>query len=658
MAEINKYVAFAGTDSTADFPLIKLYAKHAFEEHWVVKPNSQPEGPYRYSQYHLFVKISPDGQNILNGLSTDGSLYGTVFLSTDSGSNWTDISTPIEIGDSDSRIPYDGCMSSDANYILIAARGKLYLSSNGGTSYTSIIISGANVGFSAYYNDWISVDMSDNGQYMYAVIQNGNIFKSDDYGVNWLPIYTSPGVNYFAVVDLSYSGDITDGLIDGNYTSGGVLTWDNNPIFGNEGHIDFFFNDPSDDKKINKIGIWGNKESGTGDIKFYLAFLSWSSGWVYYKYDSGLDKWIIAIDQLDAYNNPLSSTNGGGIKYLSEIAEAWTMRIYMVHASDINARFYEVMFDYATYWKKVSCNSEGKTVVVVSYALPTSVPYILHYSGLLYSSNNYGVNFESFTPNDNTLQPWSCVDLSADGNRILIGQSTPNLNSYPVGNPAIRQGKAYTATKTSSQNWSDSISWIEVKPDLTGVSPWSVAGISGDGNVLMLCGNLHKVYSSYDGGIIWKEECPTGDEIGPDRYGTFSYQDSGDSNWNWTGCSLSYDGLSRVICSYGTTYETWNTRNIGCIFYFVPVSYPTNFYRALPAYPPLNGGAATSNLTAMGLGLFNQPPDYITAHSHEARKVAISGDSSLTTIHAIVAGLPNRNLYRWSNSRKIGRAHV
>ena len=655
MAEKNNYIVFAGSNGAIDPPKIKLYAKHALEEHWTIK--SKPfDILYPYQLGYNFSKISPNGQNILVGMVARAtSEHHTISLSLDYGETWNYISTPIEIGDTDPRTPNDGCMNDDSSYILIATDKYLYLSNNSGSSYTKVNINKANQGFSAYYNNWVSVDMSDDGRYMFGVIQDGHSYRSDDYGAIWSEcIYNYPRVDYFAMVDLSYTGDSVNGLIDGNYTSGGVTISDNNPAFGSEGHIDFFFETDSF-VTINKIGVWANKLSGTGDIKFYLAFLN-NASWSYYKYIDS--QWVVADNQLDAHDNPISFTTLGGfsgISYITPAAEAWTMRLYMVSANDIEAQFYEVMFDNATYWKKIACDSTGKTVVVVSYS-NSDAPFQAPYNGFLFSSIDHGLNLTRFIPNEDHPQPWSCVALSGDGNKILLGQTCQQGLASGI-DPSILQGKAYIATKTESQNWNDATSWIEVKPDLTGVSPWYAAAMSDDGNVLMICGNKHKVYSSYDGGNVWKEECPTGDEIGPSRIGSASYQYSGDSNWNWTGCSLSYSGRERVICCYGTLSYTSDQGDMGAVFIFASARYPSIYYKSLPSYDDIS----LSILKHVGLGVRNHPS------GNEILKVVFYENSPLSQIDdytspnfstsknrislvAIQSGINSSNPYIWSNT--------
>ena len=127
---------------------------------------------------------------------------------------------------------YDAVMSNDTKYIL-ASKGiapyednqTVYLSSNSGTTFTAI--SGM-TGLST-----VTCSVSDDGQYMMVTSStyfapDGNIWVSNNYGVNWTLVESSPSY-FFSGGDISSNGKtmaaVGNGLLwlNQNFGSGSFI---------------------------------------------------------------------------------------------------------------------------------------------------------------------------------------------------------------------------------------------------------------------------------------------------------------------------------------------------------------------------------------------------------------------------------------------------
>lgn len=101
------------------------------------------------------------------------------YKSTDTGATWTQLSTP------NNTLAWTSIKCNYTGTIVFAsqANGSLYLSSDGGTSWTQQ--SGAGV------RNWTAVYLSDNGQVLVALVNSGNIWVSVNGGGIWTPRATS-----------------------------------------------------------------------------------------------------------------------------------------------------------------------------------------------------------------------------------------------------------------------------------------------------------------------------------------------------------------------------------------------------------------------------------------------------------------------------------
>ena len=101
------------------------------------------------------------------------------YKSTDTGATWTQLSTP------NNTLAWTSIKCNYNGTIVFAAQtnGSLYLSGDGGTSWTQQ--SGAGV------RNWAALYLSDDGQVLVATVNSGNIWVSVNGGGFWTPRATS-----------------------------------------------------------------------------------------------------------------------------------------------------------------------------------------------------------------------------------------------------------------------------------------------------------------------------------------------------------------------------------------------------------------------------------------------------------------------------------
>ena len=137
--------------------------------------------------------IATGGADVYTNKFMLGDLTGSnLQLSTNSGTNWSTLTTSFTTNP-------NFAISSDGKYITVAERttsGRLYVSSDGGASFTLKYTCGGAQQFSA-------VSMSETGQYQLAVIYAGGRMLSTDYGNTWT---TPSGTVYYMDAYVSTSG--------------------------------------------------------------------------------------------------------------------------------------------------------------------------------------------------------------------------------------------------------------------------------------------------------------------------------------------------------------------------------------------------------------------------------------------------------------------
>jgi photosystem II stability/assembly factor-like uncharacterized protein len=151
------------------------------------------------------VGISPDGSRITTGTISD-NIVPSIYTSIDNGISWTQ----SVVNNPDGYTPYifgvKITMSYNGKYQLTGTSGEffgnnqglLYISSDYGATWNSIL----NIPNSLFYLYWTSISVSNSGQVMSAVGNDGSnyyCFQSKDYGNTWNIVNTPPGIPISAV---------------------------------------------------------------------------------------------------------------------------------------------------------------------------------------------------------------------------------------------------------------------------------------------------------------------------------------------------------------------------------------------------------------------------------------------------------------------------
>ena len=154
------------------------------------------------------------------------SYAGSMYRSTDSGQNWTQIDASFNTGG----LNYESVSIADDGLHIVAVdqaitgvanSGSVYVSDNGGTTWT--VATGYPAG-----GFWRAIDSSATGQVVVAADHNGGTFSSNDYGHTFTPLAVT--VNGTGVQDgwyrLALSRDGTTVALAGNqqYGKGGSGT--------------------------------------------------------------------------------------------------------------------------------------------------------------------------------------------------------------------------------------------------------------------------------------------------------------------------------------------------------------------------------------------------------------------------------------------------
>jgi hypothetical protein len=144
------------------------------------------------------VSISSNGQ--VMAASSSNSLGGYLYLSTNTGTNWS-LNTTL----SSSQINVSSvALSTSGQYILVSvSSSNLYVSTNTGTSWTTI----------SNAQPWTEVAVSSDGQAMVAVGTNIQPYVSTNYGKNWSSYGTAQ--NYTAVSVSSTGNNMAAGTTGG-----------------------------------------------------------------------------------------------------------------------------------------------------------------------------------------------------------------------------------------------------------------------------------------------------------------------------------------------------------------------------------------------------------------------------------------------------------
>ncbi len=294
-------------------------------------------------------------------------------------------------------------ISSDGTTLLTGAEnGRLYRSTNGGSSWTETQPAGNTTAY------WYASAISSNGQKMIVGASSGRLYLSSDYGANWTE--TQPDGNStrrWSTASMSSDGQtilVTEdsGLSTNGrafISTNGGSAWTETQPAGNADRRWIAAGISSDGTKM-VLTTW----QGYGRI-----FISSNSGgsWTEAQPAGNTDKnWYAAAVSADGQKIVVGystgriylSTNGG-----STWAETQP-------AGDTNIA-----------WQTAAISSDGQTIIAAAY------------SGRMYLTTDGGTNWAETQPAGNTNRPWIYTVMSADAT-VLAG-NVFNGRVYVASNP-------------------------------------------------------------------------------------------------------------------------------------------------------------------------------------------------------------------------------
>jgi len=253
---------------------------------------------------------------------------------------------------------------------------------NGGIYYSN------NYGFAWYQSnastlDWHSVAVSDSGQYQTAVVDNGGIWYSTDYGVNWAQSNATPGLYWYSVA-VSASGQYQTAVINGGVI-GGIYCSTNYGV---------------DWTQTNSSSLNWNSVAVSDSGQYQTAVVADTQGYggIYYSNNYGVN-WTQS-----------SSAQTGPLWYSVAVSASGQYQTAVINGSyqDIGGIYYSS--DYGFFWTKSNASNQSYKSVAVTSSGQYQTAVVQN--GGIYYSNDYGLNWAQSTAS--TLN-WYSVAVSASG---------------------------------------------------------------------------------------------------------------------------------------------------------------------------------------------------------------------------------------------------
>jgi len=227
----------------------RLYLSSDGGDNWT---ETQPAGDA--TQQWQDTTSSMDGQRLIAQIE-----YGGIYISTDGGSTWNEtIPDPTGSNFGDKNLDWAViAASADAQTIIAGSwdEGKLYMTKNGGTSWTLLnpIIGASGV--------WRSAAVSADGQKLIAAVRGGRAYMSTDGGDTWTETRPAGDVNksWYKIVANSDFSTILASDRDRLYlSSDGGDTWAETRPAGDVSY-NWYTIDSSANGKILNAAVYGGR---------------------------------------------------------------------------------------------------------------------------------------------------------------------------------------------------------------------------------------------------------------------------------------------------------------------------------------------------------------------------------------------------------------
>lgn len=270
--------------------------------------------------------VSGDGKYIVIG---DYDEVSGIFVSSDSGASFTTVGPVYQY--------FKSAVSHYGQYMLVASYNnqEVVLSVDSGATWN-------NVPDLTGIASWLCVGISDNGEYMAAAGDTGDIWVSSDFGSNWNNIYASGGVPSNISISgdgkyilVTYSGAGTTLKLSSDY--GATFA----PVINPVGVVNGWY--------ISAVSFSGQYMiATTGSLK--RVYISYDYGTTWTRHDTTNDVWYSAMSA------------SGEIMYYSDDT---TFELYQSLDYGVTWNVVSDPAGVGCDWSNMSVSSDGKTVLEV-----------------------------------------------------------------------------------------------------------------------------------------------------------------------------------------------------------------------------------------------------------------------------------------------------
>jgi len=315
-------------------------------------------------------KLDVSGNLNVNGLINNPGFVILPLQYSSYGTTWTLL---IQ------RIPILSPLNWESVAVSASGQYQTAVVFNGGIYYSN------NYGFAWYQSNastlnWHSVAVSDSGQYQTAVVDNGGIYLSIDYGVTWNQ--STASIQFWYSVAVSASGQYQTAVVHLGgiyYSTNYGVTW----IQSNASNLSW-----------NSVAV-----SDSGQYQTAVVADTQNFGGIYYSNNYGVN-WTQS-----------SSAQTGPLWYsvaVSASGQYQTAVINGITGSGIGGIYYSR--DYGVFWAKSNASIQFWNSVSVTSSGQYQTAVVQN--GGIYYSNDYGLNWAQSTAS--TLN-WYSVAVSASG---------------------------------------------------------------------------------------------------------------------------------------------------------------------------------------------------------------------------------------------------
>jgi hypothetical protein len=338
----------------------------------------------------------PPYQNIIgasiNGfaLGASSNSGGQVLLSSNAGDSWSVISQF-------NGTYYDATdVSSSGQYMLVVATSTLYLSSNYGSTWSSIASIPTD-------SQWINIAISDDSRYIIYVTRgpsgNGNVYISNNYGASF-STSGSPGASAWRGVAMSSSGQYITLTSFNSYiwvSSNYGVSYTAKTAYPSTGWIPVVMSQSGQYQVAGRGTIYRSSDYGS---TWTNTGASVSNGWAKLAI-SGDGRYLLGLGDFDPLELWRSTNYGTGWSILTAIGSGGNGN-----------------------WRSIAIAPDGITQLVGASGTVWPTNY-------MWKSTNYGANF-GVVPATNI--GWTYVSLSngAGTTTTTTTTITPSLNYYNV----------------------------------------------------------------------------------------------------------------------------------------------------------------------------------------------------------------------------------